>query len=154
MIDNICLAADQIFENGDQIIDGNILVPAEVDDLVTQGLEPKNGAAGNIIHISEAARLAAVAIQMHFLAFGDPFGKAEHDHVRTASRTVDGEIAKYDGQSFKAGTRIKLSSNYGLLSFLSMGLVRFGSIFQAFETTFSFFGFFVIISPFFFRKPC
>lgn len=82
------------FEHVDGLVDGKDLVTAEVDDLVTEGLETEDGAAGDVIDVGEAAGLVAIAGDEDIAVLSDPLAEAEEGHIGATGRSVDGEVAE------------------------------------------------------------
>ena len=78
-----------------KLVYGDHFMPAEVKNIIANRFERQKRAAGNIVHVGKPARLLAIAGDGDRFSFGDPLAEAEHDHVRSASRTVDREVAQH-----------------------------------------------------------
>jgi hypothetical protein len=69
-------------------------MPTEVENFITERFEPKDGAAGDVIDVGEAAGLLAIASDEDLATLGDPLAEAEDGHVGAAGGSVDGEVAE------------------------------------------------------------
>ncbi len=93
--DNLRLAADESCNLGDDGVQLNGLVAAQVDDFKTGRLNRGDGATCDVLDISEVALLRAVAEDRDRQAFRDAVDETEDAHVGAAGRPVDGEVAEH-----------------------------------------------------------
>src|SRR5512140_734323 len=100
-------------------------MPAQIEDLVTERLERRNGSACNIIQICEAAGLFTVSIKLHRTPFNDPFSETKHTHIRASCWAIDGKISHYTYIKVIEGV-IRVAQNFSC--FLT-GCVRLERVF-------------------------
>ena len=91
---DISLFTQKVLKCVQKLVNGDHLVPSEVENIKTNRLERQQRAAGNVIHVGKPTRLFAVASDRDGLSLSNPLAETKHDHVWSASRTIDREVAQ------------------------------------------------------------
>ena len=86
--------AGEFLDEGDHGRELERLVRAKVEDVVADGAQGGDGAAGDVVDVGEVARLGTVTIDGDLAAFANALGEAEGSHVGATGGAVDGEVAE------------------------------------------------------------
>lgn len=86
------LFACQFLQNLYELIDFERFMAAKIENLKPNRFQTQDCPACDIINMSESSPLFAVAKYKQWFAFNDPLNEPEHNHIRSASRAVNGKV--------------------------------------------------------------